>query len=298
MKLFKKILAAGLVAAMSLSVMGCGGKDETANSDDVISAGETEMTNDSQSDESSTGGVITFGTNAEFPPFEYVSSNGVIDNFDGIDMAIAKEIASQNGSTAAINNMEFDSLLLALQNGQVDAVIAGMTITDERKETVDFSIPYYTATQVMIVKEDSDIKSAADMADKKIVVVQGYTGETCVKELGYKYEAFKKGSETILELINGKCDVVVIDSATAEKYVGDNEGIKIVEDNTAFEAEEYGIAVKKGNTELLNKINTAIQSMLDDGTIGDIAAEYLDADSADGSAESASAGEASITDAE
>lgn len=298
MKLFKKILAAGLVAAMSLSVMGCGGKDETANSDDVISAGETEMTNDSQSDESSTGGVITFGTNAEFPPFEYVSSNGVIDNFDGIDMAIAKEIASQNGSTAAINNMEFDSLLLALQNGQVDAVIAGMTITDERKETVDFSIPYYTATQVMIVKEDSDIKSAADMADKKIVVVQGYTGETCVKELGYKYEAFKKGSETILELINGKCDVVVIDSATAEKYVGDNEGIKIVEDNTAFEAEEYGIAVKKGNTELLNKINTAIQSMLDDGTIGDIAAEYLDADSSDGSDESASAGEASITDAE
>ena len=297
MKLFKKILAAGLVAAMSLSVMGCGGKDETANSDDVISAGETEMTNDSQSDES-TGGVITFGTNAEFPPFEYVSSNGVIDNFDGIDMAIAKEIASQNGSTAAINNMEFDSLLLALQNGQVDAVIAGMTITDERKETVDFSIPYYTATQVMIVKEDSDIKSAADMADKKIVVVQGYTGETCVKELGYKYEAFKKGSETILELINGKCDVVVIDSATAEKYVGDNEGIKIVEDNTAFEAEEYGIAVKKGNTELLNKINTAIQSMLDDGTIGDIAAEYLDADSSDGSDESASAGEASITDAE
>jgi polar amino acid transport system substrate-binding protein len=297
MKLFKKILAAGLVAAMSLSVMGCGGKDETANSDDVISAGETEMTNDSQSDES-TGGVITFGTNAEFPPFEYVSSNGVIDTFDGIDMAIAKEIASQNGSTAAINNMEFDSLLLALQNGQVDAVIAGMTITDERKEAVDFSIPYYTATQVMIVKEDSDIKSAADMADKKIVVVQGYTGETCVKDLGYKYEAFKKGSETILELINGKCDVVVIDSATAEKYVGDNEGLKIVEDNTAFEAEEYGIAVKKGNTELLDKINTAIQSMLDDGTIGDIAAEYLDADSADGSDESASAGEATITDAE
>ena len=107
MKLFKKILAAGLVAAMSLSVMGCGGKDETANSDDVISAGETEMTNDSQSDESSTGGVITFGTNAEFPPFEYVSSNGVIDNFDGIDMAIAKEIASQNGSTAAIVESSF-----------------------------------------------------------------------------------------------------------------------------------------------------------------------------------------------
>ena len=269
MKKKKKILAAGLVTAMSLSLVACGGKAEV----------KEEETGGESSD------VITFGTNAEFPPFEYVSSNGIIDNYDGIDMAIADEIATHCGAEAAINNMEFDSLLLALQNGQVDAVIAGMTITDERKETVDFSIPYYTATQVMIVKEDSDIKTAADMADKKIVVVQGYTGETCVKDLGYKYEAFKKGSETILELVNGKCDVVVIDSATAEKYVGDNEGLKIVEDSNAFAAEEYGIAVKKGNTELLNKINTAIQAMLDDGTIGDIATEYLDADSSEDSAE-------------
>ena len=222
------------------------------------------------------GGTLTFGTNAEFPPFEFVTSNGVIGQYDGIDMAIAKQIAEENGMTAAIENMEFDSLIIALANGQLDAVIAGMTITDERLESVDFSTPYYTATQVMIVKEDSDITSAADMADKKICVIQGYTGETCVQDLGYPYEAFKKGTEAIMELVNGRCDVVVLDSATAQKYVSDNEGLKIVEDSSAFESEEYAIAVQKGNTELLNKINKAIEAKLADGTISELSAKYID----------------------
>lgn len=217
---------------------------------------------------------IKFGTNAEFPPFEYVTAAGVIGEYDGIDMAIAKEIGVQSGMDISIENMEFDSLLIALENGQIDAVISGMTITEERAKSVDFSIPYYTATQVMIVDQNSDIKTAADMADKRIVVIQGYTGENCVQELGYDYEAFKKGTEAILELNNGKCDVVVIDSATAQKYVKDNPNLKIVEDPSAFEAEEYGIAVKKGNTELLNKINSAIEKMLADGTISEWSVSY------------------------
>ena len=221
---------------------------------------------------------MKFGTNAEFPPFEFVAANGVIGLYDGIDMAIAKQIAEENGKTAVIENMEFDSLLVALQNGQIDAVIAGMTVTDERKESVDFSTPYYTATQVMIVKEGSDITKASDIADKKICVIQGYTGQTCMDEMGYPYEAFKKGTEAVLELVNGKCDVVVIDSATAEKYVSDNQGLKIVEDPTAFEGEEYAIAVQKGNTELLNMINAAIEKKLADGTISSLAAQYAEAE--------------------
>ncbi len=273
MKKFKKLLVVAMALAMALSLGACGSKDKE----------------EASSNTSSGSGKIVFGTNAEFPPFEYVTSNGTIGEFDGIDIAIAKQIAEEQGKTAEINNMEFDSLLLALQNGQVDAVIAGMTISDERKEAVDFSIPYYTATQVMIVKQDSDITKAADMEGKKIVVIQGYTGETCVKDMGYDYEAFKKGSEAILELVNGKCDVVVIDSATAEKYVGDNAGLKIVEDSTAFEAEEYGIAVKKGNTELLDQINASIQKMLDDGTISSLSAEYLDADTSGDDASSSDA---------
>lgn len=231
--------------------------------------------------EKGNGNTITFGTNPEFPPFEYVTSNGVLGEFDGIDMAIARRIGADNGMEVKMESMEFDSLLVALQNGQIDAVIAGMTATDERKETVDFSTPYYTATQVMIVKEDSDIATAADMADKRICVIQGYTGEVCVQDMGYTYEAFKKGTEAVMELVNGKCDVVVLDSATAQKYVSDNEGLKIVEDASAFESEEYAIAVQKGNTELLDKINASIEKMLADGTINDLAVQYTEAATAE-----------------
>ncbi|MBQ9767849.1 MAG: transporter substrate-binding domain-containing protein [Lachnospiraceae bacterium] len=222
--------------------------------------------------------VLVIGTNAEFPPFEFVTAKGVIGQYDGIDMAIAKQIGEDLGMTVKIENMEFDSLLLALSNGQVDAVIAGMTIDPEREESVSFSVPYYTAKQVMIVKEDSDIAVATDMADKRIVVIQGYTGQTCVENLGYEFQAFKKGSEAIMELVNGKCDVVVIDSATAEQYIKDNEGLKIVEDATAFDSEEYGIAIKKENTELLEKINDSLTKMVNDGKINELSAQYSGAE--------------------
>ena len=271
MKKVTKAAALVLAMAMMMSVLTACGNDAGASTD------ATGTANDSAADAGAAqGGTLTFGTNAEFPPFEFVTSNGVIDQYDGIDMAIAKQIADENGMTAAIENMEFDSLLIALQNGQIDAVIAGMTVTEERLEAVDFSTPYYTATQVMIVKEDSDIASAADMADKKICVVQGYTGQICVEEMGYPFEAFKKGTEAVMELVNGKCDVVVIDSATAQKYVSDNEGLKIVEDASAFESEEYAIAVQKGNTELLDMINKAIDAKLADGTISELSAKYID----------------------
>ena len=250
----KKFMMSVMAVFMLVTLCACGGNSEEAAT------------------------PIKFGTNAEFPPFEFISGNGIIGEFDGIDIAIAKQIAEENNMTPVIENMEFDSLLLALENGQIDATIAGMTIDPDREKSVDFSIPYYEATQVMIVKEDSDIAKASDMADKKIVVIQGYTGETCVKKLGYEYEAFKKGTEAVLELVNGKCDVVVIDSATAKKFVGDNEGLKIVEDSETFEKEEYGIAVKEGNKELLDKINASLQKMLDDGTIAQLAIDYTEAE--------------------
>lgn len=254
MKVTKKV-ALLLAAVMAVgSLCACGGSKSAASN------------------------TIKFATNPEFPPFEYITTNGVIGEYDGIDMAIAKKIGEDAGMEVSMESMEFDSLLVGLQNGTVDAVIAGMTITDERKESVDFSTPYYSATQVMIVMEDSDIASAADMAGKRIAVVQGYTGETCVQELGYDYEAFKKGTECVMELTNGKCDVVVIDSATAQKYVADNAGTKIVEDNDSFATEEYGIAVAKGNTELLNKINAAVEKMLADGTISELAVSYSEAE--------------------
>ncbi len=249
----KKIIALVLAMAMIFAFAGC--QSESTSAEKII-----------------------FGTNAEFPPFEYVTANGVIGEYDGIDMAIVKQIGEDIGAEIVIENMEFDSLIMALANGQIDASISGMTITEERKETVDFSVPYYKATQVMIVREDSDIAKASDMEGKKIVAIQGYTGEICVQELGYEYEAFKKGTEAVMELKNGKCDVVVLDSATAEQYIGDTEGLKIVEDNEAFPVEEYGIAVKKGNEDLLNKINASIEKMLEDGTIAGFCAQYAEAE--------------------
>lgn len=249
-KQFRKIALVLSTVMIALAFAGCGAQDNT----------------DAEK--------IVFGTNAEFPPFEFVATEGVIGEFDGIDMAIADLIAKDNGMTAEISNMEFDSLLIALENGQIDAVIAGMTVTDERAEKVNFSTPYYKATQVMIVKEDSDIAKATDMADKTIAVIQGYTGETCVNEMGYEYTSFKKGTDAVMELVNGKADVVVIDSATATKYVSDNEGLKIVEDAEAFGSEEYAIAVAKDNTELLDKINASIEKLLADGTVGELSDKY------------------------
>lgn len=277
------------VVMMAVSLTACGKSVEPGEVKDTTAAAQNENANtageqeeaDTENVAPAAGGTLIFGTNAEFPPFEYVTSSGVIDQYDGIDMAIAKNIAEANGMTAKVENMEFESLLIALQNGQIDAAIAGMTVTEDRIEEADFSTPYYTATQVMIVKEDSDIASAADLADKKICVIQGYTGEICVKDMGYPYEAFKKGTDAIMELINGKCDVVVLDSATAQKYVSDNEGLKIVEDAAAFESEEYAIAVKKGNTELLDKINAVIDTMLADGTVAELGAQYIEAISAE-----------------
>lgn len=221
------------------------------------------------------GNTLTFGTNAEFPPFTFVSGGeGVVGGYDGIDLCIVKRICEDNDLTPVVENLEFDSLLLALENKQVDVLIGGMTITEEKKEKVNFSIPYYTATQVMIVPENSEIVSAADMADKRISVVQGYTREVCVQELGYQYSAFKNGSDAILELLNGKCDVVVIDSATAEKYIEDNTGLKIVEDTGTFEKEEYGIAVPKDDEDLLEMINASLQKMIEDGSISEWEEQY------------------------
>ena len=112
------------------------------------------------------------------------------------------------------------------------------------------------------------------MAGKKIAVIQGYTGEICVSDMGFEYTSFKKGTDAVLELVNGKADVVVIDSATAGKYVADNEGLKIVEDPETFASEEYAIAVAKENTELLEKINASVQELLDSGKVAELADKY------------------------
>ncbi|HZK71592.1 MAG TPA: transporter substrate-binding domain-containing protein [Clostridia bacterium] len=168
----------------------------------------------------------------------------------------------------------------ALGTGKIDFIAAGMTITDERKKNVDFSDPYYTAIQNMIVPENSTIKSAADLDGKRVGVVLGYTGDFAVTDMVDKegkkitITRMNKGTDIILELLNGKIDAVVIDSPPAKEFVIKNKDLKIVEDNAVFSGEEYGIAVKKGNADLLAKINKVIKDLKASGKVDELVKTY------------------------
>lgn len=229
----------------------------------------------------SKGNKLVMGTNAAFPPFEYTTSKGqgLVDEFDGIDVAIAQKIAKNANKELSIENMSFEGLVAAVSTGKVDMAVAGMTATDERKESVDFSDTYYVASQVMVVAADNtDITKAEDLKNgKKVGVVLGYTGDTIVTDdLQLPDDMItrtKRGIDAVQDVKNGKLDAVVIDSATG-KALAEKNGLKIVEDKDAFETEEYAIAVKKGNKELLDTINKTLAEMKANGEIEKLAAEY------------------------
>lgn len=223
--------------------------------------------------------VLTMGTNAAFPPFEYTTSQGLVGEFDGIDIAISNKVAESMGKTLEVADMEFDGLIAAVSTGKIDMVAAGMTATEERAKSVDFSDTYYVASQIMVVAPDNtDITKAEDLKNgKKVGVVLGYTGDAIVTDdLALPEEMItraNRGLDVVQEVKNGKLDAVVIDSATG-KALAEKNGLKVVEDAAAFETEEYAIAVKKGNTELLEKINETLAEMKASGEIEKLAMEY------------------------
>jgi len=225
-------------------------------------------------------GDITMVTNAEFPPFEYITdaANGVVGEFAGVDVAISKAIAEKLGQTLVINNMEFTSVLLAVSQGKADFAAAGITADDERRQSMDFSDTYYVATQYIIVAEDNeDILSAADLLDKTVGVVESYTGEKQCRDMGVvDLKSFRRGVDAVNELKNGKLDAVVIDSHTALALIAaSNEvALKYVTDPAVFETEEYAIAVQKGNTKLLNTINEVLAELQADGKIDEFVATF------------------------
>lgn len=222
---------------------------------------------------------LVMGTNAAFPPFEFTTSEGLVGEFDGIDVAIAKKIAEADGKELEIVDQEFDGLVAAVKTGKVDMAVAGMTVTEERQQNVDFSNPYYTATQIMIVAADNeDIKTAEDLKNgKKVGVVLGYTGDSVVTEDLAIDEAnivrANRGIDVVQDVKNGKLDAVVMDSATG-KALAEKNGLKVIEDAAAFESEEYAIAVKKGNTELLETINKVLADMEANGEIAALGEKY------------------------
>ncbi len=252
----KKFLALILAILMVCSLAACGASND-APADEVKEE-------------------LIMGTNATFPPYEYYDEDG--ETIIGIDAEIAQAVADKLGMTLTIKDMEFESLLTAVQSGAVDIVFAGLTVTDERKESVDFSITYATGIQVIIVPNDSEIASVDDLAGKTIGVQAGTTGDIyCTDEFGQdNVKQFANGALAVAALQNGQVDCVVIDNEPAKSFVAANDGLKILD--TEYAVEDYAAAISKENTELTAKVNAAMEELTADGTIDAIIAKYIKAE--------------------
>lgn len=294
----KKFLAVLMSAAMLLGVLSLAACGDTTTDTTTDDSQETSTTAEFTT---VTAGKLTMSTNAQFPPYEMVADDG---SFEGIDVEIAAAIAEKLGLELQVDDMDFDSALLAAQNGKSDMVMAGVTITDERMAVMDFSDTYANGVQVVIVKEDSDIASIADLDGKMIGTQQGTTGYIYCSDTpengGYGEDhvtAYADGATAVQALINGQVDCVVIDNAPAQEFVKANPGLKILD--TEFANEDYAIGVAKGNTALLDAINTALKELIADGTVQEIIDKYIPAseDSTGADAGTTDAADATGTDA-
>ncbi len=255
----KKVLSLLLVTACVLSMTACGSKKEAADTSDSGDSAKKE--------------TLIMATNAEFPPYEFHEGDEVV----GIDADIAAAVAEELGMELKIEDMAFDSIITAVNSGKADIGAAGMTVTEDRLENVDFTDTYATATQVIIVKEDSAITGPDDLAGKKIGVQLGTTGDLYADDIeDAEVERYNKGFEAVQAVQQGKIDAVVIDGEPAKEFVKDAEGLKILDE--AFTEEEYAIAVKKGNDELKENINKALATLKDSGKLDEIVAKYISAD--------------------
>ena len=224
--------------------------------------------------------TLKMGTNAAFPPYEFYEGEDIV----GIDAEVAALICEKLGYELEIVDMDFDALIPAVVNGKIDFVMAGMTVTEERQQSVDFSSSYATGVQVVIVKEDSAITSVDDLfaegADHKIGVQQGTTGDLYatwdIADAGLgTIEPFKTGADAVLALSKGKVDCVIIDNEPAKNFVAANEGLKILD--TEYITEEYAIALAKGS-ELTATIDAALAELIADGSLQAIVDKYITAE--------------------
>ena len=287
----KRFLTAAAAALCAVSLAACGGSStattaaetQTSEAADTTAAeaDAAEEETAAEAEETEEGGTLIMATNAEFPPNEYHDSSQTgPDGSDivGIDAEIAGAIAEKLGKDLVIEDIAFDSLIPELQSGKADFVAAGMTVTEDRLVNVDFSDTYATAVQSIIVTSDSEIAGPDDLAGKKIGVQQGTTGDLyATDDFGDEnIDRYPKGVDAVQALVQGKVDAVIIDNEPAKVFVGDNEGLKLLD--TAYAEEEYAIAVKKGNTELLEQINTVIQELKDSGEMDSIIGKYITAE--------------------
>jgi len=219
--------------------------------------------------------VLVMGTSADFPPFEYVDEQG---NIVGFDIDIAKYIANKYGYRLVIKDIAFEGLIPALLAGEIDMIVAAMTITAEREEVVDFSIPYYNASQGILIRADApDIVKLEDLYNKTIGVQSGTTGEAWAMENLANYSeiiAYPRVYDAIAALEAGYIDALILDEPVANYYGETVEDIKkasyVIETG-----EQYGIAVREGDTELLNKINAALEELIRSGKYNELIGKWF-----------------------
>ena len=250
----KKIISLLVAATMLFALVGCTPKTTTSDNSNPTTAPTAPA---SAVDKIKAAGKLVIGTNAEFEPFEYKEGTKIV----GFDMDLAQKIADSLGVTLDIQDMNFDSIVVAIEAGQVDLGMAGMTITEDRQKNVDFSVPYFNASQKIIVKNDSTIATKEDLTGKKVGVQMGTTGDTVVTDtLKIKPERFNKGADAVQALLSGAIDAVVIDNYPAESFVALNSD-KLKTVSGGFDNESYGIAIKKDRQALVDAVNKVINDM-------------------------------------
>lgn len=269
----KKLAAVALAVVMSVSMLaGCGSSNDKKSAESSTSANGTATVKTAKD------GVLTMATNATFPPYESYEGNDII----GIDADIAKAIADKLGLKLEIQDMEFNSIITAVQSGKADLGLAGMTVTDERKESVDFSDPYYEAVQYVILPEGSEIATADDLVGKTIGVQLGTTGDFIASDIAdTTVSQYNKAVDAVNDLINGKVDCVIIDKNPALVFESKFEGQVTAVDGAqfGFEAEEYAIAMPKGDSALVEQVNAALAEIKADGTFDQLVATYIESNS-------------------
>ena len=254
----KKILALILVLTMALCIFaGCEKNEEETGLNTVEK------------------GKLIMATNAAFPPYEFYEGDKIV----GIDAEIAQAIADKLGLELVIKDVEFDSIITEVSTGKADFGLAGMTITEKRLEEVDFSISYAKGVQAIIVKAGSPITTVDDLyaegATYKIGVQQGTTGDIYASDdFGTdRVVKYPKGADAVEALKSDKIDCIIIDDQPAQAFVNENEGLTVLE--TTYADEDYAACFKKGNQELQDAVNKAIDELIKDGTIDKIVAKYI-----------------------
>ena len=291
---WNKVLALALSGVLSLGLLSaCSGGTTSqpstapgAAQEDTDPAAEPSASGAEASFTTIEDGKLIMSTNAQFPPYEMVADGEGVEGtgFEGIDIEIALALADKLGLELVIDDMEFDSALLAVQNNAADMMLAGLSYSEERDQVVDFSDPYATGVQVVIVKEGSDV-TLDNLGDYMIGTQRGTTGYLYASDTpengGYGEDhviGYDNGATAVQELINGTIDAVIIDQQPAEEYVAANAdaGLTILPGN--WVEEDYCLAVDEGNTALLDALNAALNELIADGTVQSIVDKYITAE--------------------